>query len=784
MIPTAIEDAALAYLDLGFCPLPLCPPDHAGCDKRHVDKCGSPGKSPWIKWKEFQERLPTADEVRGWFSQRPNSNVGLALGSISGLVRVDVDGVQGDELLRIKSGGDLPETLEFTSGGSGRGLLFRIPEGAAVKTTTAKGDGEHQELRFQAKGAQTVLPPSIHPDGRVYRWKAGQSPWEIEAALAPAWLLAELAPGKRKQSPTPAANDPYTNPEPSYPATDKIPLAREALAALKSSRAADFDEWVMVGMALHSVDDSLLPDWIQFSRSCPDKFKDGECNEKWATFNRGGKVTFGTLIHMAEQDGWLPPWKRNGHAGNRKSRKRRGPPEANGDPLSPFHPEGQTDTANGRRVAKRHADRVRFCHPWGKWEIFDGSRWKQDDSGEMERLAKEIPDWIFTAALAIDDPDTIKFAAKSASSRGISAMLEMAKSEPGIPVQPSDHNRDPMLFNVANGTIDLRTGKLREARREDLITQRCPVDFDAKAGRHHFDRFLKRILNSRQTLIDYVQRLAGYNLTGLTTEQILAIFYGVGANGKSTLLNVFLDVMGTDYAMQANRDLLVVKRGESHPTELASLFGRRLVVTNETDDGNRFDEAMVKQLTGSDKITARRMREDFWQFIPSHKLILATNHKPAVRGTDHAIWRRLRLIPFDVVIPDAEQDKTLPEKLHAERAGILAWMVEGCLAWQREGLGCPDEVKAATAAYRNEQDVLAAFITDECITLQQCKVKAGDFYAAFREWCDRTGEHDPGQRRFGIAMTERGFERMTNNGTWYCGIALRADHGTNGTFGT
>jgi putative DNA primase/helicase len=303
-----------------------------------------------------------------------------------------------------------------------------------------------------------------------------------------------------------------------------------------------------------------------------------------------------------------------------------------------------------------------------------------------------------------------------------------------------------MLFNCANGTIDLTTGELIRPRREDLITQCSPVRFDPEAESYEWDRFLDRIFDGRQPLIDYVQRLAGYTVTGLTTEQILPIFYGVGANGKTTLLTVFLEVMGNDYAQKANRDLLMVKQRKEHPAELAALFGKRLIVATESDDGSRLAEGLVKDLTGSEKITARGMYENFWQFGPMHKLFLATNHKPEVRGTDHAMWRRLRLIPFDVVIPDAEQDKKLPDKLRAESSGILAWMVQGCLDWQRQGLGTPDEVMKATATYRTEQDVLATFIADECLVSPACKVKATPLYDAYKNWCDRTGEHEQGQR--------------------------------------
>ena len=309
--------AALDYLARGWSPLALCPPEHAGCTAAHVERCSCPGKRPWIKWKKYQDQHATPAEVEHWFRKLPNSNVGIALGPVSGLIRIDVDGAKGAELLQQKSGGELPSTLEFTSGGSGLGLLYSISEGCTLKTTSDKGDGEHQELRFQAKGAQTVLPPSIHPDGRVYQWKLGHSPDDMAAAPAPEWLIRELSPpppSPSKQVDSDEVRTVNEAAEPHHHRSDDIALAREALEALRPLRASNHDVWIDVGMALHSTSDSLLGDWINFSRLCPEKFREGECAEKWSRFSRNGKVTLGTLFHIAKQDGWMPPWERNGCA--------------------------------------------------------------------------------------------------------------------------------------------------------------------------------------------------------------------------------------------------------------------------------------------------------------------------------------------------------------------------------------------------------------------------------------------------------------------------------------
>ena len=349
------------------------------------------------------------------------------------------------------------------------------------------------------------------------------------------------------------------------------------------------------------------------------------------------------------------------------------------------------------------------------------------------------------------------------------------------------------LLNCSNGTLDLRTGELRQHRHEDNLTKLCPTNFKPEAESYCWDRFLEGVFGGHQPTIDFVQRFAGYCLTGDVSEQILAVCYGVGSNGKSTLLNAIQDTLGLDYAMAAPAALLTVKRNEVHPTELADLFGKRFVVSQETEDGNRLAESLVKQMTGGDRIRARRLREDFWQFVPTHKLVLCTNHKPRVKGTDHAIWRRLVLIPFDHKFwnpdkgefgPDElRQDKTLPVKLKAEAQGILAWAVRGCLDWQRCGLQIPDSVRAATAEYRSEQDTLGRFAETCCIRSDAVRVKFSAFYSDLEKWCNEGGDNVPTKRFVGSWLKDNGLKERSNNGRWYHGITTKSDSsdGTNGT---
>jgi len=452
------------------------------------------------------------------------------------------------------------------------------------------------------------------------------------------------------------------------------------------------------------------------------------------------------------------------------------------DPLSNGHRrEGalvprNTDQGNAQRLVARHGGDLRYIHPWGRWLTWTGKRWKIDDTGGVLRYAKDTVRGMFHQADPGDgypiDRELAKHAMKSESKGGIEAMVSLARSEPGIPITPREFDADPYLLNTESGTVDLRTGALREHRREDLITKIAPVEYAPDAEASAWEAFLERILPS-EALRRFVQRVLGYAAAGVVSEEILVILYGVGANGKSTLVNAVMEALG-DYAMQAAPDLLLAKRG-SHPTELADLFGARFVASVEVDEGRRLAESLVKQLTGRDRIRARRMREDFWEFDPTHTVFLATNHRPEVRGTDLAIWRRIKLVPFEVTIPDDEQDKQLPQKLRAELSGILAWIVRGCVEWQREGLGASEEVRTATEGYRAEMDVLAAFIEDRCVVGPKTSANATDLYHAYQEWCDENGEKWEKQTKFGLRLGERGFRReKAQRVTWH-GIGLRDD---------
>ena len=440
--------------------------------------------------------------------------------------------------------------------------------------------------------------------------------------------------------------------------------------------------------------------------------------------------------------------------------------------------KARTDMGNGERLAARSKGRLRYCKPWGKWLAWDGKRYATDDTDAVSRHAKRAVRLMLAEAATITDDDKRKLhlahAVGSQSPAAISNMLAMAASEPGVPILPADMDRDGWLLNCLNGTVDLRTGTLKPHDQADTITKLCPVEFDPDAACPLWESTLDLFFASDQKLIAYWQRVCGYALVGVIRDHVMPIAYGEGSNGKSTILGTMLDVLGPDYAMKAPPDMLMAKAHDSHPTERADLFGKRLVVAIETAEGRRLDETMVKELTGGDKIRARRMREDFWEFSPTHTLIMATNHRPKIRGTDNGIWRRLKLVPFSVKVTGDQDDKGMAAKLLGEAAGILAWAVRGCLAWQVNGsLREPDSVLAATAEYRSEQDVLGSFLAELTVQNPSIRTRCGEVYQAYKQWAEDAGERPLTLTEFGNRMKDRGISQKISNGKWYVGIGLK-----------
>lgn len=407
-----------------------------------------------------------------------------------------------------------------------------------------------------------------------------------------------------------------------------------------------------------------------------------------------------------------------------------------------------TELSNAQKLVAKFGTHFRYCAQKGQFYTWLNGRWQLDENGRVSRFAKKIARLMWkdvsrSSEIGVDPREMVKHAKHSESNAGISATLKLASTEPDVVVHAAEFDANPWLLNCLNGTIDLRTGELRPHDRKDLITKQCPVNFDPSATCPMFDKFLVRIMDGNRTLIRYLARMFGYGLTGDIRDQELYVFYGGGANGKNVLVDTVTGMMGP-YASAAPPGLLTAKRHEGHPTEIADLCGRRLIVASETEEEDRLRIQFVKRLTGDATLKGRYMRQDYFEFPRTSKTILITNNKPYIPESGNAIWRRIRLLPFNVTIPPGEQDKLLGEKLKAEWPGILNWLVQGCLDWREHGMEAPDEVLVATNTYRAEQDPIAEFLTDCCVRGgPTVRVARTDLFSSYLGWAMQAGEKNP-----------------------------------------
>lgn len=454
----------------------------------------------------------------------------------------------------------------------------------------------------------------------------------------------------------------------------------------------------------------------------------------------------------------------SGWALSKKKRKKKESP-----PPAEFHAmEKLTDLGNAERFARMFGDKLKYCFQFGSWLIWDGQRHKMDETGQVMLFAKKAIRSFYTDAAEIENADVrdsvIKHARKSESHGAISAMIKLA--QPMMPVHINELDNDYWLMNVKNGVIDLKTGQLLPHDHNRMITKMAPVEYDPAAECPVFISFLESVFPAGEHVIQFVQRWLGYCLTGDTREQRMAIAWGNGANGKGTLLNLIQDVMG-DYAQSTPTDTLMAKKNEGISNDIARLRGARYVLASETKEGRRLNEPLIKQMTGQDRLTARFLHKEFFEFMPQFKLTLLTNHKPVASGDDAALWRRIMLIPFTQKFEGIKRDDTLKERLRdpQEMAGILKWLVKGCLEWQEIGLNPPPEVVNATAEYQSENDIMSIWMDDCCVEGNLITAKTTDLYHNFMEWTQKNGEKVFfSQKKFSASLQNKGYEIFKGGG--------------------
>lgn len=447
-----------------------------------------------------------------------------------------------------------------------------------------------------------------------------------------------------------------------------------------------------------------------------------------------------------------------------KASQEESPPTNNGnDAEEPVRPPQFSDDALALQFANEHAARLRYVAVFNDWLEYDGACWRPDRTMRtFDRVRANNRQIAALASTVLEPKIAARICPAIASNKTVAAVYNLARSDRRLAASVEQWDSDPWLLNTPTGVVDLRSGQLRPHQLSDYLTKMTVVG-PAPAGSDApvWSEFLDRIFAGDRGLIAFVQRAVGYALTGSVRDHAIFFMYGTGANGKSVLVNTVRAALGA-YATSVPMDALTVTPYPSHPTELADLAGARLVYGSETEEGRRWAEARIKQLTGGDPIKARKMRQDFFEYQPQFKLFVAGNHKPSLTNVNEAIRRRLHLIPFEVTIPPAEQDRDLTGKLTSELSVILSWAIDGCLEWQRIGLAPPSKVMAATNDYLASEDTLAQWIGECCSTEPNDTSTTAELFANWKSYAERAQERAGSQKSFVLRLEDRKFER------WRC----------------
>jgi putative DNA primase/helicase len=419
-------------------------------------------------------------------------------------------------------------------------------------------------------------------------------------------------------------------------------------------------------------------------------------------------------------------------------------------------PSDPTDDRIAEAFAEEHRNDLRYVAAWGKWFEWRGGCWREEKTLRAFDLIRET-----CRAHGIE---------RASMAKMVGSVHTLARTDRRLAATIEQWDADPMLLNTPDGVIDLRSGKLRRHRPSDYMTMIAAVG--PRGDCPKWKAFLKRIAGDDESLIAYLQRVAGYCLTGDTGEQALFFGYGVGANGKGVFLHAIGGVLG-DYCKTAAIETFTESKSDRHPTELARLHSARLVTATETESGRNWAESRIKMLTGGDTVTAHFMRQDDFEYVPRFKLFFSGNHKPGLRSGGEAMRRRVNMIPFAVTIPQEERDPHFGDRLRDEWPGILAWMIDGCLDWQERGLGPPDAVARTTDDYFEAQDSFAFWIEECCERDPNAWTQSTPLFASWKAWAEKAGVRFGDIKSFGEAMETAGFARKRKGtGKGYEGLRL------------
>ena len=698
---------------------------------------------------EWQLRPLALEDIEEWV--RGGGDVGWQCGQVSGwMSAVDLDCEEARKLAPKF----LPETLRGAKGREAPSQYFyRSPDLGYKKFSELGGPGELIALKASnnGRGHQVAVAPSVHREKGPYHFIDGYNPAAIAVVhkdelrhrvgmLATAVLIAQLLPPSREEG---------------GGGRHDLALALVGYMLRNGEAAGDVEKMLAAAWEHRKASHQAIED---VRRSVRDTTTRLARNEPATGGRRLGELFPKLPEKIADFLGWE----------RRNMREQR-------------HHYMRTDLGNAERFVDAHRDSVLWCPARKSFLCWDGKRYAWDERGEVVKLAHAVARGIFHEAADAEGEEEqkaiTKWALASQNESRINAMLSQAR--PYLAVGMEELDRDPWLVNCQNGTLDLRTGKLKAHDPADRITKIVPVDYDPGAPCPRFKQFLKEALVD-ETVIKFVKRYSGYTLTGITRERLLAILHGFGKNGKTTLVELLHEVLG-DYARNTDVETLLIKKYQGVGNDVAALKGARFVSAAEVEKGRRLAESKVKQLTGRDTVTARFLFGENFDFKPEFKLWLSTNNKPVIQGTDDAIWDRIRLIPLTQRFDGSKADPKLPDKLRNELAGVFSWMVEGCLEWQEHGLEEPKTVTDATNQYREEMDTLASFLDEVCVVGAHYRVLAERLYQRYAMWCDNSGERKDPKKAFVARLEERGFERRretagVNKGRYiWLGIGPRSD---------
>lgn len=728
----SVVDAALLYTSHGLSIVP----------------CVLPGKYPPMPWLMYQAEIVDADQIRTWYARDPQWGLGLVCGEISGgLEVIDLDGgafaEQFEAAIKVNAPGLFEKLVIEQSPSGGRHYAYRCEEiegNSAIAKTTAElpghkrgVDGLTTLIETRGQGGYLVVYPTRGYCMIQGQWIDVQCITREQRNLL--WGCAAMFDESDKAAPVQRIEPRRVNQDKKID-TGKANELSDILTRhgwTMDRNIKDHQEWRRPGKeqgvsaTWNYIDDSF---YVFSSNAQP--------------FKQSNRYTLRQVRALLEPE-TVPLHER---------------------PLDQRYKE--TDADNGRRFADRYHEQFKHSKALG-WLHWNGHKWERNADVLVMDAARNTARMILDEALDTSQDDfkkITKWAAASLSRSKLDSMLYLASSEKDIRVTPSDFDTDNFILNTHNGIIDLRDGLFSENNPDRMLSKSVSTDYDSCAPCPRWVSFLDRIMDGNQNLIRFLQRAIGYSLTGSTVEQCFFLCYGTGANGKSVFLETMRGLLD-DYASAAEFSTFLATSSENVRNDIAALAGARFVSANESGADKRLSEQIIKALTGGDTISARFLFHEYFEFRPQFKVWMATNHKPIIRDTDHAIWRRVRLVPFNVTIPEDERDPHLSAKLREEFPGILNWAIQGCMDWQQNGLGTPSEVTEATNEYRNEQDTIASFIDACCIAKAEARYSAAKLHKLY---CENTGEK-VSAKEFNRLMTEHGYKcEHSRSGTVWVGI--------------